>query len=209
MRESIIIERKAHYDLLIPNREINAILFVIHGFGQRSSDFIHEFEFLKDSNCLVVAPEAISKFYNKKGEGVATWMTSYERLDEIEDYVNYLNLLLDRITQRYPVDRIHALGFSQGTSTLMRWAKQINPSFDEIFLCSGSVPPELNPLDVRGIGSNIKYYYGDQDKLHSLEKAKEQIKRLEVLNLKFEAIPFSGRHEISEKCKSDLLKAIN
>ena len=204
MRKKIIVSRTAHYYLQLPEKNIQRILFVLHGYAQKASDFIKEFDFLKSTDCLVVAPEALSKFYNKKGEAVANWMTVHQRLDEIDDYVGYLNQLRDEIVQEYGNLATAALGFSQGTSTLMRWCMKSKLPMTHLYLCSGSIPPELDRSNVSHFEGNILYYYGDEDKLLPLEKVQLQLEALSALGLSYESKGYSGRHEISEVCKKDL-----
>jgi len=205
MKKNIIVSRTAHYYIQVPNLKIKRVLYVIHGYAQKASEFLNEFYFLKNSDCLVVAPEALSKFYNKKGEAVANWMTVHQRLDEIQDYVNYLSLLYEEVENDYNPGPSAALGFSQGTSTLLRWSMLDKIPLKHIYLCSGSIPPELTKENVRHYKGQLHYYYGNDDKLLSIAKAKLQLNMLESLELKCIEEHFEGRHEISEGCKKDVL----
>jgi hypothetical protein len=61
--------------------------------------FIQKFKELASENTLIVAPEALSRFYLNgfSGRVGATWMTKEARDTEILDYLNYLNKLLDTL----------------------------------------------------------------------------------------------------------------
>lgn len=67
----------------------------LHGYGQLGKFFIQRFEFLDPALHFVVVPEGLNRFYfegvNEKP--VASWMTKEDRLDEIADYVLYLEAL--------------------------------------------------------------------------------------------------------------------
>ena len=56
---------------------------------------------------LLIAPEGLSRFYHEDHESIgASWMTREERLEEIKDYLMYLDLVHDRvfaIVEREPV----------------------------------------------------------------------------------------------------------
>lgn len=208
MKQSISIKRTAHYHLQLPdNQNPIAVLYVIHGYAQLASEFIADFKPLKESNILVVAPEGLSKFYNKERKPVASWMTSHERLNEIDDYISYLNQLHEIITNQFNPARIMILGFSQGVSTAFRWFSSLKEKELTLYACSGTIPPELDKKDfLDKKDAKVNYYYGSIDKLLSLDKAKEQLKKIEDLNLRCEAFPFDGRHEISKTCISHLLE---
>src|SRR2546425_9676771 len=73
---------------------------VCHGSGQLAARSLRHFEPLADGTRLVVAPEALSRFYledttvpAKERKVGATWMTRENRLSEIDDYVRYLDAL--------------------------------------------------------------------------------------------------------------------
>jgi len=203
MKKSISISKTAHYYIQEPELQIEKVLFVIHGYAQLASDFINEFESLKSSAILVVAPEALSKFYNKARKPVANWMTSHEREDEIEDYINYLMALEEEIFNEYGKLEKSALGFSQGVSTLFRWLIASKYKSTQIFACSGSIPPELTTSDVSTIKSSIiNYSYGDNDGLQSIESARKQINFLKSLSLNVIEQQYIGGHEVSEETMS-------
>ena len=82
--------RTAHYYTLQPPAPHHRqLLLVLHGYGQLASRFIYKFDQL-DPSYWVVAPEGFSRFYWKgvSGPAGASWLTTPDRLSEIEDYSN-------------------------------------------------------------------------------------------------------------------------
>src|SRR2546425_7420836 len=81
---------------------VGEVWFVCHGYGQLAGRFLRHFEPLADGTRLVVAPEALSRFYledttvpAKERKVGATWMTRENRLSEIrsEEHTSELQSL--------------------------------------------------------------------------------------------------------------------
>jgi predicted esterase len=123
------------------NDQTENVWFVIHGYGQLAEYFIKKFNVLDDGKTVIIAPEALSRFYLKEFSGRvgATWMTREERDSEILDYLNYLNLLYDTVLQNTDVNnlKINILGFSQGTATVARWCMNEHIKYDRLILWAG------------------------------------------------------------------------
>src|SRR5207245_11611792 len=126
------------------------VWFVCHGYGQRARRFLPLFEPRADGTRLLVAPEALSRFYledttvpARERKVGATWMTREDRLSEIDDYVRYLDALHAEVFAR--VERgavtLHLLGCSQGTATACRWAARGAARVDRLLRRAGGVPP--------------------------------------------------------------------
>ena len=66
----------------------------------------------------------------------ATWMTKVDRLNEIKDYLGYLNTLYTKTFEESAVTpedvNIKIMGFSQGTATVSRWIYDQKVRFDEL-----------------------------------------------------------------------------
>src|SRR6266550_1297389 len=98
------------------------VWFVCHGYGQLAGRFLRRFEPIADGSRLVVAPEGLNRFYVGSGEHRdqpvgATWMTREDRLNEIADYVKYLDAVYADVFGGKPTAaRVRALGFSQGAA---------------------------------------------------------------------------------------------
>jgi len=196
MKKSIVVPRTAHY-YLKGNTKADHVLYVLHGYAQLAEDFIKEFAALENENVLIIAPEALSKFYNKERKPVANWMTSHEREDEMKDYIVYLEQLRTQVEKDYGPKQLHILGFSQGTSTALRWISKCEKKIDHAYICSGAIPPELKEDDLKSQSEcNFHYFYGDQDHFFNKEKGHELFLLLDSITNRTEEHPFEGDHSI-------------
>ena len=96
------------------------VWFVLHGHMYLARQFIRYFRALEDPGRLIVAPEGLSRSYvNHEERRVgASWMTKEDRLNEIADYVNYLDELYRHLFESLSRSsvRVHVVGFSQGAA---------------------------------------------------------------------------------------------
>lgn len=194
-----------------PNNKIKSILFVLHGYGQLAKDFIQYFQIIQNENLLIVAPEAMNKFYLKgfTGKVGSTWMTKEDRNNEVKDYVNMLNKIYQNVISKVGNQnvKLNILGFSQGSHTSVRWLNISKVKASNIILWSGSLPLDVNYLENSEYWSNEKIYIilGNNDKFVSQEQFDEQRLIVKQNKLNLELIKFEGGHEI----KSHTLQEIN
>ncbi|HEX6693325.1 MAG TPA: hypothetical protein VF035_01355, partial [Longimicrobiales bacterium] len=120
----IAVQKTARYAVLGDLADPREVWFVIHGYGQLARRFLRRFTSLVGDGRLIVAPEALNRYYFETSPGVhardagigGTWMTHEDRETEIADYIAYLDQLYHFIiggAQRVPA-RVVVLGFSQG-----------------------------------------------------------------------------------------------
>lgn len=90
------------------------VWFCLHGYGQLSEYFIKGFENLDPNEHYVIAPEGLHRFYLRgtSGRVGASWMTKEERLDDINDYVKYLDQVYDEVIDSNLNQKIIVLGLS-------------------------------------------------------------------------------------------------
>jgi len=102
------VQRTArYYTLGGASPALSAIWFLLHGYGQLAGTFIRYFSDLASDDSLLVAPEAMNRFYlasSEKATGAerpvgASWMTREDRASEIADYVEYLDALYDAVSE--------------------------------------------------------------------------------------------------------------
>lgn len=185
------------------------IWFVIHGYGQLAGDFIRYFADLASSDTLIVAPEAMNRFYLVSPDKApardrpvgATWMTREDRESEIADYVEYLDALFEDVAAgaRSAGAQVNVIGFSQGAATATRWVTHGKSALSRLVLWGGLMPPETDlsrgtaafrnvPLTLV-LGSHDHYV---TDSMLAAEQA-----RLEAASVPHDVIRFEGGHVIT------------
>jgi predicted esterase len=187
------------------------VWFVLHGFGQLAGYFIRDFAPLDDGTRLIVAPEALSRFYLGETTGAgsgdarvgATWMTREDRLTEIADYVGYLDALYAHVFTL--ADRggvtVVALGFSQGVATACRWVARGSSRIDRLVLWAGLVPPEIegarDAAPFRAL--HVTRVLGLRDEYATPELVRAEDERLAALGIAARLVRFDGGHELHAK----------
>lgn len=204
---NIDIIRTARYSTLGQVSEnLKEIWFVCHGQGQLAAYFIKPFGSIANESRLIVAPEALSRFYldGLGGKIGACWMTREDRLNEIDNYVNYLDKLYDQVlsTVANANVKVNVLGFSQGVATVCRWiglgkAKQI----EKLILWGGLTPPDLDLTATYEIFSHLKIFVvvGNQDQFADASVITHEEERLKSHNLPYQLITFEGGHQLNKE----------
>ena len=203
------VTRTARYVTLgRPHAALREVWIVCHGHGQLAARFIRHFAALDDDTRLVVAPEALSRYYlDPPAAGPAaerrvgaTWMTREDRLSEVNDYVGYLDALHTHVFRQ--VDRgavrLHVLGFSQGVATACRWVCRGHASPDDVTLWAGVVPPDLDLVADGGAlrAARLSLVVGAHDEFATPEAVAEQQERLRAAGIGFRATIFDGGHAL-------------
>jgi len=187
---------------------VEEVWFACHGYGQLAARFLEKLRVLDDGRRYLVAPEGLSRFYLSESPTErrvgATWMTREDRLAEIDDYVRYLDAVYADVLRS--LDRaevtVHALGFSQGTSTVSRWAAMGNAKIDRLTLWGGEFPPDLDltvdAFVTRLRGVQLTLVYGRSDEYITPKVIQTITSRLRQNGIRYDEIPFDGGHELNE-----------
>ncbi len=190
-----------------PGPAVRDVWIVCHGHRQLASRFLGRFLPLRSEARLLVAPEALNRFYLSQAGSHgpdspvgATWMTREDRRWEIRDYVRYLDRLADRVFSALDRSsaRLRALGFSQGAATAARWTAYGRAAVDELILWSGGLPPDLD-LDRWGgrlEAARVTLVRGEQDDLLSPDAMDETEERLSSRDIRFRSLGHPGGHEL-------------
>ena len=206
----ISVTRTARYYTLGEiSRGVAEVWFVCHGYGQLAERFIRHFAALDDGTRLVVAPEALARFYLGEVTGPsadrkigASWMTREDRRSEIDDYVRYLDALFQEVLRRLEprASRVTALGFSQGAATVSRWATLGKSRVDRLVLWGGELPPDpdLAAVADRLRAVRLTLVYGRQDEYFTSKVIAATEARLREQAIPYEVVVFDGGHELNE-----------
>lgn len=196
---------QARYHILgNPGKDIEHLWIVCHGHGHLAEYFIKQFTCLDDGQHLIVAPEGLSKYYLKgfTGRVGATWMTKEDRLNDINNYLTYLEAVYKEIKPRLSDKvKVTLFGFSQGAATISRFATQTRVHFDRLVLWAGIFPPDLPPLESTERIKNKPVYwvYGKKDPYLSANVMEEQGRIIESLKISPDIVSFEGEHELNEE----------
>jgi predicted esterase len=190
--------RSARYFTLGSPQHAADVWLVCHGYGQLASRFLERFRPIEAERRYIVAPEGLSRFYltehpTERRVG-ASWMTREGRLHEIADYVRYLDAVYSEIAPGKA--RVTALGFSQGTATVCRWAGMGSSRIDRLIVWGGEVPPDLDLTRLRV--SSLTLVYGTRDEFFTPKIIAATEERLRANQIGYELMPFEGGHEIDE-----------
>jgi len=203
------VNRTARYFTLgSSSRGVAEVWFACHGYGQLAARFLEKLRVLDDGRRYLVAPEGLSRFYLSESPAErrvgASWMTREDRLAEIDDYVAYLDAVcadvftsLDRLRVT-----VHALGYSQGASTVSRWVAMGKAKIDRLTLWGGEFPPDLD-LTVDTVVSRLQaahltLVYGRSDEYITAKIVQTTTARLRQHGIPYREVPFEGGHELNE-----------
>ena len=207
----LVVPRTARYmSIGEATLETTDLWIVCHGYGQLASVFVQPFEKIAAPHRLIVAPEALSRFYldPKRTAGEvnpsvgATWMTREDREAEIRDHVAYLDALVDHVRPPGASNRVRlrALGFSQGVATVMRWVMRGRVRVDELIVWAGSLPPEIDVAELRDrlAGARVVFVAGKRDQLASWAAADTQVERFNSAGIPATLMTFDGGHRLDD-----------
>lgn len=175
----------------------------LHGYGQLGKYFIQKFQFLDPRIHYVIVPEGLNRFYLEGVDDrpVATWMTREDRLDEIADYILFLELLKSKKGwDKNPNHTIIYFGFSQGATSLMRWLIDSTPRVDYLLLWAGGLPDDLTFEHRKTYFQNIPthYFLGDKDQYISPHVWDERKSLMESMGMKVQLHQYAGDHRVEE-----------
>lgn len=212
--ESLQVRRTALVAMLGPDGAelpgVRELWYVLHGYAMRAATFLEGFRCIADGTRLLVAPEALSRFYDgtlspgahRNAPVVASWMTRDERDAEIDDYLAYLDAVHATIIARLggASPRVTVLGFSQGGSTAARWVASGRVHAARLVVWGSAMAPEL---DLAAPGSPLRraetvFVTGSSDGYVTAKIVAAEVERLRAANFPFRRIAFEGGHRLDE-----------
>lgn len=200
----LIVERTARYYTRGRDDGTAAeIWIVLHGQGQLAASFLELFAGIDNGERLIVAAEGLSRFYpapTSTSVG-ACWMTREDRLNEIRDYVDYLDKLVGHLIDTSMADnpRIILLGFSQGGATAARWATYGSHAPDRLVIWGSDVPPDLKMDLLRERitgGMEFILVIGGQDEYITPAMVEKEKRRLQEEEIDCDLFVYAGGHSI-------------
>ena len=215
----IIVRRTARYCTLGGGADVRTVWFALHGYRQLADRFIRNFGAVASPSRMIVAPEALNRFYldddGLKPHGPdspvgATWMTRHDRETEIRDYVAYLDALDRALAAPEGVLRV-TLGFSQGAATAARWAVLGQQRLDRLVLWGGILPHDLRIEDhaerLQALAPVI--VCGERDPALSIERAQAEVARLGEHGIGATLLSHPGGHVVTPEALRRLAEFVD
>lgn len=187
---------------------VRELWMVLHGYAHLAHDFIAGLDALDDGTRLIVAPEALSRFYDARGERDqhqeakvgASWMTREDRLREIDDTLGWLQLAYESFATRLKAEvPVTVLGFSQGGAAASRWVAAGRVPARNLICWGASLAPELELGEqsaLRRVRCSI--VIGDRDKFISPAQVAAEQARLAAARFPHRFVVFSGGHRLDD-----------
>jgi predicted esterase len=212
--ESLEVRRTALVAMLCPQRSdpssVRELWYVLHGYAMRAAPFLEGFRAIADQTRLLVAPEALSRFYDgtlspgahRNAPVAASWMTRDERDSEIADYLAYLDTVHATIASRLDGAKptVTVLGFSQGGATAARWVASGRVPADRLVVWGSAMAPEL---DVTTPGTPLRrpetvLVVGSADGYITPKLVAGESERLRAAHFPFRLLSFDGGHRLDD-----------
>ncbi len=188
------------------------VWFVLHGYAQLAQRFLRHFKDIVPPDTLVVAPEALSRFYlelpradRRHMERVgAAWMTKEDRLADMADTRAYLDSVYRTIVDEVirstgQAPEVTILAFSQSVATSMRWIAGgvVHPV--RVIMWAGSIATDVDVAAFRsGLGdAEVILVAGEFDQFLT-EKARATVRaQWQALGVTPHEIVYAGgTHEL-------------
>ena len=203
----IVVQRTARYVTIGEASAATTELWIVcHGYGQLARPFVASFEAIASPSRLIVAPEALSRFYlERSATGVntqaaigATWMTREAREADITDYIAYLDQVCNTVLADTPDAALIGLGFSQGTATITRWAAASQRQLRRLVLWGAGLPPDLDwsRAETRLRDVPVTLVVGRRDPFALPERIAEQEALLGAHGIAFNTVYYDGDHRV-------------
>lgn len=203
------VQRTARIEVAGEARGARELWIVLHGYAQTASEMLTACAPLARDGRLLVAPEALSRFYRRGSSGPigASWMTREAREREVADYVSYLDDVAAWIRRELGCELAPTvLGFSQGVATAWRWTVLGSVRPLRLIACGAGIPPDLDLAAARErlASVSLDFVRGVDERYHTAEWAERDRARLAELDLTCNVREFVGGHELPPAVLADL-----
>ena len=198
---------------LSSNTEI--VWIALHGYGQNIHSYAKNFDALTTHSAdFVLMPEGLNRFYWEGfgGKPVAGWMTSEDRENEINDYLNYLEKLYALWDENpdFKLAKKVLLGFSQGTATATRMMAKKSCHFDSLILWAGPFAHDINWEDEGKPFFSSKNFIviGSDDPFIQPDDVAKQEQFMSHTGVPYHMHKFNGKHELNHDVLMDIRNKI-
>jgi predicted esterase len=187
------------------------LIIALHGYGHLAAFFIKKFHQIDTSKYVIVCPEGLNRYYQNGTHGRvgASWMTKEDRENDIQDYITFLDTLLDHLKSECSFSKITLVGFSQGGATASRWLAYGHHNFDRFILWATVFPPDMEKEYTSKFNESENFFvFGSEDEYYSPAIVEDHFKEIQALELNFQMINFEGKHNIHQETLLNILEDV-
>jgi predicted esterase len=125
------------------------LLVGFHGQGETAAIELEHLQSIRgDRAWALVSVQGLHRYYTRRGDVVAAWMTREDRELTIADNIAYVRTVLDEVkgTMANAPMPVVCCGFSQGTAMAYRTAAFSGHGIDGLIILAGDLPPDVQPV---------------------------------------------------------------
>ena len=155
------------------------VLVGFHGQGETAAIELEHLRSIRGERAwTLVSVQGLHRYYTRRGDVVAAWMTREDRELAIADNIAYVRAVLDEVTQPLVMTthRLVCCGFSQGTAMAYRTAAFSGHRVDGLIILAGDLPPDVQP--VASTLPPVLLGRGSAEEWYTAEKAAVDVARL-------------------------------
>jgi predicted esterase len=191
-----------HYLVEAPP-EPSGLLVGFHGYGENAERHLAELRRIPGAaGWALCAVQALHPFYNRQGEVIASWMTSFDRERAIADNIAYVAGVVAEVRRGLPAGCCLAyLGFSQGAAMAYRAAAGCGHPCHGVVVLGGDVPPELAERDLPGFPP-VLLGRGSSEEWYDAAKMEHDVELLRGKGVDIQPLIFAGGHEWTDEFRA-------
>lgn len=209
-----------YYTLGAAPGEARQVWIVLHGYAQLAARQLRHFENIVPADTLIVAPEALSRFYlelpradgGHMARAGAAWMTREDREAEIDDASGWLDRVYREVTDSVVAESgklpaVTVLAFSQGVATSMRWIARGSVKLSRVIMWAGSIATDVDRSGIHAqlSGVDVVLVTGTHDQFLRNGNRERVLEQWNGLGLPFREISYDGTHELNAAVIAELL----
>jgi predicted esterase len=186
---------------------VRELWVVLHGYAQLAAEVADGVGALDDGTRLIIAPEGLSRFYDapafsshRDARVGASWMTREDRLEEIADYLGWLQRAYEHFASSLGREvPLTVLGFSQGGSAAARWVASGRVPAARLIIWGSTLAPELDlgpSTPLRRV--RTLFVLGNRDRFIKPEHVTAERARLGAAGFPHEVRTFDGGHRLDD-----------
>ena len=179
-----------------PAGEPLGLLVGFHGQSETAAVQMAHLEDIRGSRPWMLASvQGLNRYYTRKGDVVAAWMTREDREVVIADNIAYVRAVVSELKGGFPRPplRLVYAGFSQGTAMAYRAAAFAGHPCDGLIILAGDLPPDVVPL--AGGLPPVLLGRGTAEQWYTEARAVVDLAHFRSAGVRVEEQVFEGGHE--------------